>query len=377
MTYFRRAPELVVSWKGHALILRNYRTRQTAPVRPVMLDVLDYCAEWRSPSQLRTRFAALPRKPLGELLSLLAAHTFLEQRTRRPRAPTPAASASWQSWDPEAACFHFGTKDVRYGPPLEMHAALVEKARHEPPPPPTKSYRRATRTRLPPPRPVEGLSRVLNERRSWRRFADNGAVDIATVATLLGQVWGIQKWAHTELGRCALKSSPSGGARHCTEVYLLAQNVAGLAPGRYYYDPDGHDLVRLSPTLEPSQLEAYLAGQSCYARVPAVFVMTAVFPRVQWRYDFPRAYRVVLLEAGHFCQTFLLAATALGLAPFCSAALADSLIERDLALDGVTESVIYACGVGLRPDGTDWAPWPDTTAVPPLTSPRWSRSARR
>ena len=79
--------------------------------------------------------------------------------------------------------------------------------------------------------------------------------------------------------------------------------------------------------------------------------MTAVFPRVLWRYDYPRAYRAVLIEAGHLCQTFLLTATWLGLAPFCSMALADSRIERDLGVDGVTESVLYAAGVGTRPPG--------------------------
>jgi hypothetical protein len=32
-------------------------------------------------------------------------------------------------------------------------------------------------------------------------------------------------------------------------------------------------------------------------------------------------------------------------------ALADSAIERDLRLDGITESVLYAAGVGKRPAG--------------------------
>ena len=57
----------------------------------------------------------------------------------------------------------------------------------------------------------------------------------------------------------------------------------------------------------------------------------------------------MLLEAGHVCQTFCLAATWLGLAPFCSMALADAAIEKALGLDGVSESVLYAAGVGRRP----------------------------
>ena len=74
--------------------------------------------------------------------------------------------------------------------------------------------------------------------------------------------------------------------------------------------------------------------------------MTAVFARAMWKYPHPRAYRVVLLDAGHLGQTFCLTATRLGLAPFSTAALADTLIERDLGIDGISESVIYVTGVG-------------------------------
>jgi len=56
---------------------------------------------------------------------------------------------------------------------------------------------------------------------------------------------------------------------------------------------------------------------------------------------------VVLLDAGHFCQTFCLVATWLGLAPFCTAALKDTVIEKDLGIDGIHKSVLYVAGVGL------------------------------
>jgi len=75
--------------------------------------------------------------------------------------------------------------------------------------------------------------------------------------------------------------------------------------------------------------------------------MTAMFPRTMWKYQHARAYRVVLLDAGHLCQTFCLVATWLGLAPFCTAALKDTLIEKDLAIDGIRESVLYVAGVGF------------------------------
>ncbi len=86
--------------------------------------------------------------------------------------------------------------------------------------------------------------------------------------------------------------------------------------------------------------------------------MTAVFARTQWKYPAPRAYRIVLIDAGHVCQTFCLVATWLGLAPFCTMAFADSRIEAALRIDGVAESVLYAAGVGMPPQNTKWAPWP-------------------
>jgi len=104
---------------------------------------------------------------------------------------------------------------------------------------------------------------------------------------------------------------------------------------------------------------------------------SAVFPRVQWRYAFPRAYRTVLAEAGHHCQTFCLVATWLGLAPFCTMALADSRIEQDLQIDGVTESVLYAAGAGPRPPGSTWAPWARTTDTPTRTPNPLGRAAPR
>ena len=50
--------------------------------------------------------------------------------------------------------------------------------------------------------------------------------------------------------------------------------------------------------------------------------------------------------------------------PFCTMALADTVTERLLGVDGLREAVLYAVGVGdARPAGAAWAPWPHTTAT--------------
>src|SRR4029077_642896 len=126
-----------------------------------------------------------------------------------------------------------------------------------------------------------------------------------------------------------------------------ALRVKGLRPGLYHYHPGRHHLERISTNATPQKAKLYCAHQSFTRNAAALFLMTAVFERTMWKYDKSRAYRVVLLETGHLCQTFCLVATWLGLAPFCTAALKDTLIEEDLGIDGARESVLYIAGVGL------------------------------
>jgi SagB-type dehydrogenase family enzyme len=160
------------------------------------------------------------------------------------------------------------------------------------------------------------------------------------------------------LGSVHLKTSPSAGARQPLETYLLAVTVEGLEPGLYHYLPDTHALELIRKGVTAKTIARYVPDQPWYAPASALVMLTAVFARTQWRYPFARAYRSVLLEAGHVCQTFCLAATWLGLAPFCTGRFADAVVERDMKIDGITESFIYGAGVGRRPAGLNWAPWP-------------------
>jgi SagB-type dehydrogenase family enzyme len=367
---FRRVRSLACYWNDGRFVAQNYTTRLSTPAPPLALEILEFCGSWRTYEELFARFRSCPRAPLKRLIALLVQRTLMERRADRQAArDRPDLIASWDRWMPEAAFFHFATKDQRYGSQRQLDEYLVAKAATDPPPPPTKAYPETPRTPLPPAASLPPLSEVLRQRRTWRRFG-SGPLELEQIATLLGLTWGVQTWVQTRAGPCALKTSPSGGARHAIEAYLLARKIKGVARGCYYYDPDAHELALVKRGLTASRLEQYVARQSCYRDAAAVVAMTAVFARSQWRYGFPRAYRVVLLDAGHLCQTFCLVATALGLAPFCTAALGDSTIERDLGLDGVTESVLYACGVGARPSGVEWAPWPDSPELPPLIPPK-------
>ena len=168
------------------------------------------------------------------------------------------------------------------------------------------------------------------------------------VSKLLYYTWGVHGYIDAPpFGKLLHKTSPSGGARHPGEVYLLAIRVDGLRAGLYHYDGLNHRLEWLHSVSAKKKAIEYTAKHEFLKDASALFIMTAVFPRVQWKYRFARAYRVVLLDAGHLCQTLCLVATWLGLATFCTAALRDTLIEKDLGIDGISESVLYIAGVGV------------------------------
>ena len=74
----------------------------------------------------------------------------------------------------------------------------------------------------------------------------------------------------------------------------------------------------------------------------------ARFDRNSWKYRrHPKAYKAVLLDAGHLSQTFYLLAAERGLGAFYTAAINDADIAAALGLDALSAGVIGMHGVGI------------------------------
>jgi SagB-type dehydrogenase family enzyme len=352
----RRARTVVCYWRDGRLVFENYRTQVRITADPLATLVLDFFERWRSSSQFYARMSGYTRASLDRALRQLTQRGFLVREGSRQARHDAQFEKAWSPWLPAAGFLHFSTRNTLYTPDLAaFRRSLRRRAKKIPMPSPVKHYPRTRQLRLPAPRIDGEFPGVLMARRTWRRFSPR-SVKLSTLATLLGLTWGAQHWMKLRgLGRVALKTSPSAGALHPIEVYVLALRVAGLPRGLYHYAADTHRLELLTRGASSRQAVSYLAGQWWYGSAAALMLMTAFFPRSQWKYQDPGAYRTVLLDAGHVGQTFCLVATWLGLAPFCTGALADSRVERALGVDGVTESVLYAAGVGTRPAGLDWA----------------------
>jgi SagB-type dehydrogenase family enzyme len=355
---FRRSPHLVCYWSRGTFVIQNYSSGLPVSGDPIACRILNFFDDWLPLEGLFESMSRFSQSSLRAGVAELVRHSLLE-RSDRPQTPTEQAMQTWEGWNPAAGFFHFSTKNVRYTTdPAEERRFFQRRSKQWPIPEPIKHYPKAPKFPLPMPPAEAELPQVLFARRTWRQFSKD-PIDLSSLGILMRLTWGVQGWIEVpELGRLALKTSPSGGARHPIEVYLLALRVAGLPRGLYHYAADTHQLELVKKGASSGQIASFLPGQEWYGSAGALMLMTAVFARTQWKYRSPRAYRAVLLEAGHLCQTFCIVATWLRLAPFCTLALNDSRVEKHLGLDGVAESVIYAAGVGTRPPGVEWAPEP-------------------
>jgi SagB-type dehydrogenase family enzyme len=350
---YRRSRPLVLYWQGAELVFENFALRTKVSAEPLVCSILHFCGEWRSVREVTSHLSSYSESSVRRTLRQLSENGVLE-RSDHKRDPRVKAMESWKAWNPSAGFFHFSTKDTELD--TDQFGAFEElkwRAKHDPMPVPVKNYPKAPRTKLPRVE-VEGeFLSVLKRRRTWRKYGRE-AVSLEALAQTLELTFGIQGWVEVPgLGRAAIKTSPSGGDLHPIEAYVLVQRVLGLKRGIYHYNAAQHELEWLREGIARRTLERNLGSQWWFARGAFLVLMTAVFGRTQWKYDFPRVYRSILLEAGHLCQTFCLTATWLGLAPFCTIAQTDTRWERWLGIDGVRESIIYVAGAGTRPGPED------------------------
>ena len=256
-------------------------------------------------------------------------------------------------WLPESLGYHLATRwdGVTVHRPSREGRVKPLAPRASPPLPPFPELG-GPRTDLPPVALDGAIEHVLASRRTVRHFDGARHVDLTELARLLASVWGARATARVAPGDIAVrKSSPSGGGLHPIEVYPIVRSVTGIEPGIYHYLAAEHQLELVSAT-DPEGarqlVERATAGQWFFADGDVAFVLIARFARSFWKYRrHAKAYRTLLLDAGHLSQTFYLVCTELGLGPWVTAALDDAAIERALELDPMLEGVLAVCGCGV------------------------------
>lgn len=229
---------------------------------------------------------------------------------------------------------------------------LRERVLNDPPPPAYKNHPGPV-TALPPRAELDpGLERVLRLRRSTRVFRPDRAMSAGELSAALYWAAGVLHEVDVPwLGPVPLKASPSAGARHPIEIYPLVRDVTGVPSGVYHYSCMSHGLTRLPVALPHPEDVVRLSGGQPHAGAASVLLLfTGVLGRTAWKYPTNRAYRDVLLDAGHVSQTLYLVATGLGLGAFFTAAIRDEAVESLLGLPWTEEAALGLVGLGPVPD---------------------------
>ena len=264
-----------------------------------------------------------------------------------------------------------------------VNAASTEadavRRRGEPPPHYRPVAADAESVDLPEPA-VDAFDRLLDARTTCRNFDPDARVSLATFSQVMARVFGARGMMEHGPDLAVVKrTSPSGGALHPTECWLVVQRVEGVEPGLYRYRMDGHQLERVTPQVLPPQANDVVtqplgdavpsawdaaavrnfariavAGQSWFEDAPVLCILASRFQRNFWKYrNHAKAYRVTILDVGHLSQTLQLCATQAGLAPFITAAINEIDIERAYGLTGYLEGPLAICGFGIRGPAQD------------------------
>src|SRR5689334_2951723 len=279
----RRAGSLLAYWRGDRLFFRNFAKRVTVSARPITCEVLDFFRQWRTAEQAVVRFSQYSQTSVRVSVAELLRQGLLVVKDSPDAVVDSRISKEWSNWLPDGS-FHFSTKDVAFvrdDLSVRQWKAILPKTA---PPSIFKNVKGAKR-KLPPANFSDSeFTRVLKARRTHRDFSTQ-KVTLKAISQLLSLVWGVTGYLHSPMfGRAVLKTSPSGGARHPGEVYLMALRVKGLDPGLYHYHAERHHLEQIAARITPAQVARYCANQKYTGNAAALFLMTAVFGRPMRKY---------------------------------------------------------------------------------------------
>ena len=176
------------------------------------------------------------------------------------------------------------------------------------------------------------------------RAAHPPGLNLAALGAALWHTSGVTE----RRGGLLLRASPSSGALHATELYVVARGVGGLADGLWHYDPERHALARLRDDAPADRDLGLVSGAPARGSASATAVdtrpsthviATAIFRRTGHKYR-DRTYRYVLADLGHALENLTVAAGALGVTATPLPAFDESRVAAVLGVDEAEEGVL-------------------------------------
>lgn len=132
------------------------------------------------------------------------------------------------------------------------------------------------------------------------------------------------------------RAAPSAGALYPADLYLVSRGTAVLPPGLYYYQPQGHTLIRFWDSDIWQSLQESCFWHPSLDNTQFALITTAVYFRSAWRYQ-ARAYRRILLDTGHLLGNIELACALNSYRAHLIGGFADEALNRMLYLNAEQE----------------------------------------
>jgi len=259
----------------------------------------------------------------------------------------------WQAsgWD-EAAEYHFVTFDYPYVGASGSSEAISQKRMVEygAIEPDLNRYKRyeGDYFRIPLPQPRSDL---LTQAFVFHGAEDSGSVDLDLLSRII--TLNIAPLRSVNVGNQGaplfMRSVPSGGSRHPTEVYFLNLGVEDMPQGWYHCSLDELELILINRDVPSSEMCDALfpicVGRARYS-VAGVFVLTAVFERNMYRYREPRTFRTIFMDSGHMIASIQSCLRSLGAITAIEYGVNDVEVESYLGIEYLEEGVVLAMSFG-------------------------------
>lgn len=307
---YSRSHDVTAYWRAGRLCLACGRTNAEYAIDPALLRLLDALNPPRSLSEI-ARLGIVPSDKLDHVLAGLLAGGFIQASEHKNGSEGAAELLS----------------------PLEMgmHAQAsrgpIGRPRGSPPPSRMRTDAQLAHVRLPEPDAVTPLSPILARRRSVREYGAE-LLTVTQVSHFLWESARVRGVIGAGRNETTHRASPSAGARHSLEMFLLARDIVGLGSGVYHYDPYDHSLSQVDTyTQAICDLQSRLiCSPMRISEPPAISIyLTSLPERVTWKYE-AMALSAIYRDTGCLMQTMYLVATDLGLAP-CSVAAIDNPVS--------------------------------------------------
>ncbi|MEK7506943.1 MAG: YcaO-like family protein [Patescibacteria group bacterium] len=180
------------------------------------------------------------------------------------------------------------------------------------------------------------LAELLTKRHSVRKFLDR-KIALNKLGGLLESICGLKRF----------KSIPSAGALYPLTIYLLVTSNKQVIPrGIYRYSPRTHSLTIVKEGISSERTYRIFNSVERIDSSAFIVFVTADLEGPAKKYS-NRAYRFVLLEAGHVAQNAYLYCAEKGLGVLEYGGFNDELAAEELDLNYPKQAVLVALIIGV------------------------------